>query len=50
MANPRLLLLDEVSSGWPRRRLAAVRGDPNIAAAGTTVLLVGQNIKQALAA
>jgi branched-chain amino acid transport system ATP-binding protein len=51
MANPRLLLLDEVSLGLApvvvSQLYAAI---PHIAAAGTTVLLVEQNIEQALAA
>jgi len=51
MANPRLLLLDEVSLGLApvivSQLYAAI---PQIAAAGTTVLLVEQNIEQALAA
>jgi branched-chain amino acid transport system ATP-binding protein len=51
MANPRLLLLDEVSLGLApvvvTQLYAAI---PSIAAAGTTVLLVEQNIEQALAA
>ncbi len=51
MANPDLLLLDEVSLGLApvvvQQLYAAI---PAIAAAGTTVLLVEQNIEQALAA
>jgi branched-chain amino acid transport system ATP-binding protein len=51
MANPRLLLLDEVSLGLApvvvRQLYAAL---PSIAAAGTTMLLVEQNIEQALTA
>jgi branched-chain amino acid transport system ATP-binding protein len=51
MANPRLLLLDEVSLGLAPvvvgQLYAAI---PSITAAGTTVLLVEQNIEQALAA
>jgi branched-chain amino acid transport system ATP-binding protein len=51
MANPRLLLLDEVSLGLAPivvgQLYAAI---PTIAGAGTTVLLVEQNIEQALAA
>jgi branched-chain amino acid transport system ATP-binding protein len=51
MANPRLLLLDEVSLGLApvvvTQLYAAI---PAIAAAGTTVLIVEQNIDQALAA
>jgi branched-chain amino acid transport system ATP-binding protein len=51
MANPRLLLLDEVSLGLAPiivSQLYAVI--PAIVAAGTAVLLVEQNIEQALAA
>ena len=51
MANPRLLLLDEVSLGLAPiivTQLYAVI--PSIVAAGTAVLLVEQNIEQALAA
>jgi branched-chain amino acid transport system ATP-binding protein len=51
MANPRLLLLDEVSLGLApiivTQLYAAI---PSIVAAGTGVLLVEQNIEQALAA
>jgi branched-chain amino acid transport system ATP-binding protein len=51
MANPKLLLLDEVSLGLApvvvTQLYAAI---PTIAAAGTTMLLVEQNIEQALAA
>ena len=51
MANPRLLLLDEVSLGLApiviRQLYAAL---PTIVANGATVLLVEQNIDQALAA
>jgi branched-chain amino acid transport system ATP-binding protein len=51
MANPRLLLLDEVSLGLApiivTQLYAAI---PSIVAAGTAVLLVEQNIEQALAA
>jgi branched-chain amino acid transport system ATP-binding protein len=51
MANPRLLLLDEVSLGLApvviKQLYAAL---PAIAAAGTTILLVEQNIEQALRA
>lgn len=51
MANPRLLLLDEVSLGLAPVVVAQLYGAiPRIAAAGTTVLLVEQNIEQALAA
>lgn len=50
MANPRLLLLDEVSLGLApivvRQLYAAM---PTIRAAGTTILLVEQNLDQALA-
>jgi branched-chain amino acid transport system ATP-binding protein len=51
MANPRLLLLDEVSLGLApimvRRLYAAL---PDIRASGTTILVVEQSIDQALAA
>lgn len=51
MANPRLLLLDEVSLGLApivvSQLYAAI---PDIRAAGTTILLVEQNTNQALAA
>ena len=51
MANPRLLLLDEVSLGLApiviEQLYAAL---PRIRASGTSVLLVEQNIDQALAA
>jgi branched-chain amino acid transport system ATP-binding protein len=51
MANPRLLLLDEVSLGLApiiiRQLYAAL---PAITATGTTVLLVEQNVDQALSA
>jgi branched-chain amino acid transport system ATP-binding protein len=51
MANPRLLLLDEVSLGLApviiKQLYAAM---PPIAANGTTLLLVEQNIEQAVAA
>ncbi|HEX5013217.1 MAG TPA: ABC transporter ATP-binding protein [Candidatus Limnocylindrales bacterium] len=51
MANPRLLLLDEVSLGLDpivvKQLYAAL---PQIRAAGTTILLVEQNIDQALTA
>jgi branched-chain amino acid transport system ATP-binding protein len=51
MANPRLLLLDEVSLGLaPVVVNQLYAGIPLIAAAGTTILLVEQNIEQALAA
>jgi branched-chain amino acid transport system ATP-binding protein len=51
MANPRLLLLDEVSLGLaPVLVNQLYAGMPLIAAAGTTILLVEQNIEQALAA
>jgi branched-chain amino acid transport system ATP-binding protein len=51
MANPRLLLLDEVSLGLaPVVVKQLYEAIPSIAAAGTTVLLVEQNIEQALAA
>lgn len=51
MANPRLLLLDEVSLGLaPVVVNQLYAGLPAIAAAGTTILLVEQNIEQALAA
>jgi branched-chain amino acid transport system ATP-binding protein len=51
MANPRLLLLDEVSLGLAPVIVAQLYAAiPRIAAAGTTVLLVEQNIEQALAA
>jgi branched-chain amino acid transport system ATP-binding protein len=50
MANPRLLLLDEVSLGLApiviRQLYEAI---PTIARAGTTLLLVEQNVDQALA-
>ena len=51
MANPRLLLLDEVSLGLAPVVIAQLYAAiPAITAAGTTVLLVEQNIEQALAA
>jgi branched-chain amino acid transport system ATP-binding protein len=51
MANPRLILLDEVSLGLAPVVISQLyRRLPTIAAAGTTVLLVEQNIDQALAA
>jgi len=51
MANPRLLLLDEVSLGLAPVVVSQLYGAiPRIASAGTTVLLVEQNIEQALAA
>jgi branched-chain amino acid transport system ATP-binding protein len=51
MANPRLLLLDEVSLGLAPVVVAQLyTAIPAIAAAGTTILLVEQNIEQALAA
>lgn len=51
MANPRLLLLDEVSLGLaPVVVRALYRALPQIAAAGTTVLLVEQDLQQAMSA
>jgi branched-chain amino acid transport system ATP-binding protein len=51
MANPRLLLLDEVSLGLAPIIVAQLYAAiPSIVAAGTAVLLVEQNIEQALAA
>jgi branched-chain amino acid transport system ATP-binding protein len=51
MANPRLLLLDEVSLGLAPIVIAQLYAAlPAIRAAGTSVLLVEQNIDQALAA
>jgi branched-chain amino acid transport system ATP-binding protein len=51
MANPRLLLLDEVSLGLAPIIIAQLyRALPDIRAGGTTVLLVEQNIDQAMAA
>jgi branched-chain amino acid transport system ATP-binding protein len=51
MANPRLLLLDEVSLGLAPIVIAQLyTALPAIRAAGTSVLLVEQNIDQALAA
>jgi len=51
MANPRLLLLDEVSLGLaPVIVNQLYAGLPAIAATGTTILLVEQNIEQALVA
>ena len=51
MSNPRLLLLDEVSLGLAPVVVGQVYAAiPAIAAAGTGVLLVEQNIEQALAA
>ena len=50
MANPRLLLLDEVSLGLAPVVVAQLYAAiPAITAAGTTVLLVEQSIEQALA-
>jgi branched-chain amino acid transport system ATP-binding protein len=49
MANPRLLLLDEVSLGLAPIVVQQLYGAlPTIAAAGTTIVLVEQNIQQAL--
>jgi branched-chain amino acid transport system ATP-binding protein len=51
MANPRLLLLDEVSLGLAPITVSQLYAAiPSIVAAGTAVLLVEQNIEQALAA
>jgi branched-chain amino acid transport system ATP-binding protein len=51
MANPRLLMLDEVSLGLAPIVVGQLyRAIPAIAAAGITILLVEQNIEQALAA
>jgi len=51
MANPKLLLLDEVSLGLAPVVVAQLYAAiPAISAAGTTILLVEQNIEQALAA
>jgi branched-chain amino acid transport system ATP-binding protein len=48
MANPRLLLLDEVSLGLAPIVVRALYAElPKIAAAGTTVLLVEQDVAQA---
>jgi branched-chain amino acid transport system ATP-binding protein len=50
MANPRLLLLDEVSLGLaPVVIKQLYQALPEIAASGTTMLLVEQNLDQALA-
>jgi branched-chain amino acid transport system ATP-binding protein len=49
MANPRLLLLDEVSLGLAPIVVQQLYGAlPTIAAAGSTIVLVEQNIQQAL--
>jgi branched-chain amino acid transport system ATP-binding protein len=51
MANPRLLLLDEVSLGLAPRVVRRIYETlPEICAAGTTVVVVEQDIGQALAA
>jgi branched-chain amino acid transport system ATP-binding protein len=51
MANPRLLLLDEVSLGLAPIIVSQLyRALPKIAAAGTTILVVEQNTEQAMAA
>jgi branched-chain amino acid transport system ATP-binding protein len=51
MANPRLLLLDEVSLGLaPRVVRQLYQAVPRIAAGGTTLVLVEQDVGQALAA
>jgi branched-chain amino acid transport system ATP-binding protein len=51
MANPRLLLLDEVSLGLaPRVVKQLYRAMPRIAAGGTTLVLVEQDVGQAVAA
>jgi branched-chain amino acid transport system ATP-binding protein len=51
MANPRLLLLDEVSLGLaPRIVRALYEAIPAIAETGTTILLVEQDVGQALQA
>jgi branched-chain amino acid transport system ATP-binding protein len=51
MANPRLLMLDEVSLGLAPIVVGQLyRAIPAIAAAGITILLVEQSIEQALAA
>ena len=51
MSNPRLLLIDEVSLGLAPVVVNQLYGAiPAVATAGTTVLLVEQNIEQALAA
>jgi branched-chain amino acid transport system ATP-binding protein len=51
MANPRLLLLDEVSLGLAPLVVRRIYGTlPDICAAGATVVLVEQDIGQALAA
>jgi branched-chain amino acid transport system ATP-binding protein len=50
MANPRLLLLDEVSLGLAPRVVRRIYGTlPEITAAGATVVLVEQDVGQALA-
>jgi branched-chain amino acid transport system ATP-binding protein len=50
MANPRLLLLDEVSLGLAPIVVRQLYAElPRIAAAGTTVLLVEQDVAQAMA-
>jgi branched-chain amino acid transport system ATP-binding protein len=51
MANPRLLLLDEVSLGLaPKVVKQLYQAMPEIAASGTTLVLVEQDVGQALAA
>jgi branched-chain amino acid transport system ATP-binding protein len=51
MANPRLLLLDEVSLGLAPKVVAELyRAIPTIRAGGTTLVLVEQDVGQALAA
>jgi branched-chain amino acid transport system ATP-binding protein len=51
MANPRLLLLDEVSLGLaPKVVKQLYRAMPRIAAGGTTLVLVEQDVGQAVAA
>jgi branched-chain amino acid transport system ATP-binding protein len=51
MANPRLLLLDEVSLGLAPVIIGQLyKALPRIAAAGTTILVVEQNTEQAMAA
>ena len=49
MANPRLLLLDEVSWAWPRWWSGGSTDPPEICGAGATVVVVEQDIGQALA-
>lgn len=50
MANPRLLLLDEVSLGLAPVAVQRLYGTlPEITGSGTTVLLVEQDVRQALA-